>query len=599
MKYNKKWIYLTVIFIIVVSASYFTYYYLKIYPPNFDDGKFNFISSNSGEYLKPGDQITYTINYKNTGKRTADDFVIELKIPEYTVFVSSNYNEILKNTNGALAFNIGNVKGNEKGEIYFTVEVEKPLDNGTLIRLDGAKFNYKIGEDTLNNDIKADLISKVESSPDLSNFKLEAIDENGGVLRLGDIIKYKLVVENTGDMNASDIEIKSNLSEYINIIENSITDSGEYKDSSVLWNVDSIEINKPETFSFKARIKDDLTDEELITVSSTLKYGSDIVEKSVEEKLSLFTDLTTSEAFLYDENGGYLWAGEIINVKIVIRNTGEKAEENYRVICPIPAGATYISRSGTTEGISWSDGIRGLIWDLKELEIGEEKEITFKMKANEDLVNSGGVITIGFKIESSNGEVGIPSKSINVRGHVNMTIVAMGDSLINKSNWVQMFDELLEANYPYADYNTIASAKNGEMARGGYARFDSTVAIYNPEIVIIAYGTNDAGPHVSGFRANLEGIVIKSKNLGARVFINLIGPINWPGKEDYAEYNDTIRQIASKYGAVVIDVLTPLSQNPGGYLVDGMHYSSEGAVVVAHTVFSYVSQYLGDIGQRL
>jgi len=599
MKYNKKWIYLTVIFIIVVSASYFTYYYLKIYPPNFDDGKFNFISSNSGEYLKPGDQITYTINYKNTGKRTADDFVIELKIPEHTVFVSSNYNEILKNTNGALAFNIGNVKGNEKGEIYFTVEVEKPLDNGTLIKLDGAKFNYKIGEDTLNNDIKADLISKVESSPDLSNFKLEAIDENGGVLRLGDIIKYKLVVENTGDMNASDIEIKSNLSEYINIIENSITDSGEYKDSSVLWNVDSIEINKPETFSFKARIKDDLTDEELITVSSTLKYGSDIVEKSVEEKLSLFTDLTTSEAFLYDENGGYLWAGEIINVKIVIRNTGEKAEENYRVICPIPAGATYISRSGTTEGISWSDGIRGLIWDLKELEIGEEKEITFKMKANEDLVNSGGVITIGFKIESSNGEVGIPSKSINVRGHVNMTIVAMGDSLINKSNWVQMFDELLEANYPYADYNTIASAKNGEMARGGYARFDSTVAIYNPEIVIIAYGTNDAGPHVSGFRANLEGIVIKSKNLGARVFINLIGPINWPGKEDYAEYNDTIRQIASKYGAVVIDVLTPLSQNPGGYLVDGMHYSSEGAVVVAHTVFSYVSQYLGDIGQRL
>jgi lysophospholipase L1-like esterase len=175
----------------------------------------------------------------------------------------------------------------------------------------------------------------------------------------------------------------------------------------------------------------------------------------------------------------------------------------------------------------------------------------------------------------------------------------MGDSLINKSNWVQMFDDLLEANYPYADYNTIASAVNGEMARGGYARFDSTVAVYNPEIVIVAYGTNDVGPHVSGFAANMEGIVAKAKNLGARVFINLIGPIYWPGKEEYAEYNDTIRQIASKYGAVVIDVMTPLSQNPGEYLTDGMHYSQAGAVVVAHTVFSYVSQYLGDIGQRL
>ena len=167
------------------------------------------------------------------------------------------------------------------------------------------------------------------------------------------------------------------------------------------------------------------------------------------------------------------------------------------------------------------------------------------------------------------------------------------------TGWVQMFDDLLEANYPYADYSTIASGKGGEKASGGNARFDSTVAIYNPQIVIVAYGSNDAGPRVSGFQANMESIVAKAKNLGARVFINLIGPIYWPGKEKYAEYNNIIRQIAAKYGAVVIDVLTPLSQNPGEYLTDGMHYSQAGAVVVAHTVFSYVSQYLGDIGQRL
>ena len=180
-----------------------------------------------------------------------------------------------------------------------------------------------------------------------------------------------------------------------------------------------------------------------------------------------------------------------------------------------------------------------------------------------------------------------------------MTIVAMGDSLIEMSNWVQMFDELLEANYPYADYNTIASGVGGEMARDGYARFDSTVAIYHPDIIIIGYGTNDVGPHVSGFGPNLEGIIIKAQSLGARVFVNLIGPIYRSGKEGYASYDDLIRQIAAKHGAVVIDVVTPLSQNPGSYLVDGMHYSPAGASVVAHTVFNYVSQYLGSIGQRL
>ena len=603
LKYNKRWIYLAVIIVIIAAAaSYSTYYYFKVYltRPNFDDESFNFISSDSNEYVKPGEQITYIINYKNTGNRDVDNLEIESKVPEHAVFISSNHDEILENTSGALTFKVGDVEKDRKGIIAFTVEVNKPLDDGTLIVFDGAKFNYKIGQDAFNREVSEDLSNKVESSPDLNNFNLEAVDINGGVLRLGDIIQYKLVVENIGDMNAPNVGIKSNLSKNVTIVESSITDSGEYNSSSVLWNIDNLEINKPKTFSFKVKVNDDLTSEELITNSSALKYGSDVViEKSVEEKLSLFTDLTTSEAFLYDVNGGHLWAGETINAKIVIRNTGEKAEESYRLICPIPDGATYISRSGTAEGISWSDDIRGLIWDLKNLGVGEEKEIIFNMKVNESLVNSGGVITTDFKIESSSGEIEIPSKSINVRGRVNMTIVAMGDSLITKSNWVQTFDDLLEANYPYADYNTIASAKGGERARNGYARFDSTVAVHNPQIIIIAYGTNDAGVGLWNFRDNLEGIVIKSKNLGARVFINLIGPIDWPGKEDYPKYNDEIRQIAARNGAVVIDVLTPLSQNPGGYFVDGMHYSSAGASVVAHTVFSYVSQYLGDIGQRL
>jgi len=602
LKYNKKWIYLTAIIIVAAAALYSTYYYFMVYlaKPNFDDESFNFVSSDSGEYIKPGEQITYTISYKNTGNRDVDNLEIKSKVPEHTVFIASNYDEILENTNGALTFKVGCVEKNKKGTVAFTVEVNKPMDDGTLIVFDGAKFNYKIGQDVFNKDINAGLSNKVESSPDLSSFDLEAIDINGGVLRLGDIIQYKLVVKNTGDMNAAYVEVKSDLSKNVIVIENSITDSGEYKGGNVLWNIDNLEINKPKTFSFKVEVKDDLTAEEIITNNSTLKYGSDvIIEKKVEEELSLFTDLTTSEAFLYDVNGGHLWAGETVGVKIVIRNTGEKTEESYRLICPIPGGVTYISKSGTAEGISWSDDIRGLTWDLKDLGVGEEKEITFNMHVNESLVNSGGTVTTDFKIESSNGEIKIPSRSINVRGHVNMTIVAMGDSLIVKSNWVQTFDELLEANYPYADYNTIASAKNGEMARDGYKRFDSTVAVYNPQIVIIDYGTNDTGPGVSGFEANLEGIVIKSKNLGARVFINLIGPINYPGKEDYPATNDTIRKIASKHGAVVIDVLTPLSQNIGGYFVDGMHYSPAGASVVAHTVFSYVSQYLGDIGQRL
>lgn len=596
---TRKWIYIIIALVVVIGAAGFVYFYFRIYPPDFSNAKFNYISSDSNDYSKPGDRITYSINYGNTGGKAVEDFEIVLKVPDNTIFISSTHDDFTDNEDGTLSFKVGSVAGRGEGAIDFTVEIKKPLDNGTLIKLDGASLNYRNGGNDFTGDIPVNLVTTVESSPDFSDFKLEAIDENGRDLRMGDLIQYKLTVKNSGGMNAADVEIISNLSEFTDIIEDSITDEGVYRNSSVSWNIDNLEVNIPEILSFRVRVKNDLTDDVVIANNSTLSYGSDVIEKSVEEEIRRFSDLSTSEDFIYDENGGYLWATENISIKIVLKNNGDKTEESYRLICPTPAGATYISQSGTPEGISWSDDIRGLIWDLKNLGVGEEKEISFRIKVNEELVNSGGVITTGFKIETSNGEVILPSKSMTVRGRVNMNIVAMGDSLIQMSNWVQMFDELLEANYPYADYNTIASGKGGEKASGGSARFDSTVAIYNPQIVIIAYGTNDVGPIYSGFATNLEIIVAKAKNIGARVFINLIGPINRPGKDNYASYNNSIMQIAAKYGAVVIDVLTPLSQNPGGYVPDGMHYSQAGATVVAHTVFSYVSRYLGDIGQRL
>ncbi len=603
IKDNGKWFYPSVIFIVIAVASSFYYYYGIYLPePNFSDENFNYVYSDAGEYIKPGSSITYVINCRNTGNRDVENLIVEAKIPEHTSFVSSDSGGPLTGdgNDGMLAFEVAEIfKKDEKATLSFVVEVDETLDKDTAIELNEVKFKYQVKGESFNDNIATNLVSKIESSPDLSNFKVEVVDENGDKTLLGDILLYTLTVKNTGDMDALDVEIRSDLSEFVEIIEDSISGQGEYKDNYVLWQIGNIGVNSPRTFFFKVIVKENLVGNELIENTSTLKCGSDIIEKSAEEKLDLTSDLATSEAYIYDANGGELYPGETISVRVVVRNTGDKKEDSYSVICPTPAGATYISQSGTAEGIRWSDEIRGLVWDLKDLGAGEEKEIAFRIKVNGELAGTGGAITTNFKVEGSGGEINLPQKSLSVRGNASVTIVAMGDSLIARSNWVQMFDNLLEANYPYAEYNTIASAKCGELARGGLARYDSTVGPHRPGIVIIAYGTNDVGPHYSEFSVSLEGMVIKAKSQGARVFINLIGPIDYPDKENYNEYNNVIRQIAAKHGAVVIDVLTPLSQNPGGYLTDGMHYSSAGASVVAHTVFNYVSRYLGSIGQRL
>jgi len=603
-KFN-KWIFISIIFIFIAGiATFSVYYYFNVYlQPNFSDRSLNFVSTGNNEFVKPGEKITYTIKFENTGIRTVDELEIVTKIPENSEFISADKEGNVNEEEGKLEFVIKNdIKKGDKGSVEFIVGVNKPLDNGTPIILDQVVFNYKIKEEKYSEIINAGLNHKVKSAPEFGNFDVEFVDENGGYLRLGDEISYTLKVENTGDMNAAGVEIKSTLSDNVTIVEDSINNSGTYKDGIVIWNVGELEINKQNIFLFKAIVNDNLSDGELIANNSIITCKQNVkAEKAVENKVSLFSDLSNSEAFLYDVNGGYLWAGETVSVKIIVKNTGEKIAESYKLICPTPGGATYVSKSGTSEGIRWSDEIRGLIWDLKDLKVGEQKEITFNLRVNDDLLYKGGTITTNFKIEIDSKEIEIPSKSITVKGRVNMTIVAMGDSLIALSDWVQRFDNLLESTYPYADYNTIASGVGGERTYQGYWRFDSTIAPYHPGIIIIAYGSNDAGSGLWNFRDNLDAIVAKSKNLGATVFINLIGPIVPPrlgGKESYPEYNDEIRRIASKYGVHVIDVLTPLSQDPNRYLRDGLHYSPEGSAVVAQTVFNAVTQYLDDVGGR-
>jgi lysophospholipase L1-like esterase len=174
----------------------------------------------------------------------------------------------------------------------------------------------------------------------------------------------------------------------------------------------------------------------------------------------------------------------------------------------------------------------------------------------------------------------------------------MGDSLIARSDWVERLDAKLEAAFPAADYNTAASAVNGELSYQGLARYDSTVGPLRPTILIVAYGSNDVGASLSYFQYSIDNIIAKGKGQGATVFINLIGPISAAGKSEWPLYNDVIMQVAAKHGIPVINVLSPLSQNKGGYLSDGLHYTPAGSEVVAQTVFNNIVPYLNGLGGR-
>ncbi len=589
-----------VIILIVAAAGY--YYYFYIYTmPNFEDELYNNVVTASMERINPGDSLTYKVNYKNSGYRDVDILQITIGIPENTSLKSSTGGGTYDDKERLLQYTIENISRDASGSIEFVMEVTDPLDNGTGIIPEEVRFDYFIGEESLERLLNSGDGHIVESSPDFSSFSVSSMDINGGILGLEDEIKYTISIRNTGNMTARDVEVRSQLSPHLDLTEGSINQSGKYSDGNIVWDLEELLPGGSKTLIFEAKLKGgEVEDREEIINSITLIYDGEVeAEKETVDVARLFPDFSESSATIADANGGgYLWAGETVNVKVTIKNTGQRKADDYRLFCPIPGPVTYISSSGTSEGIEWSDDIRGLTWDLSGLEVGESKEITFNMTVNNDYYYKSGTIMTDFYIVASDENFIIEPASIYIQGHPYLTVVAMGDSLIAKSDWIQKLDGKLEAAYPAADYNTLASAVSGEMSFEGLARFDSTVGPLHPQILIVAYGTNDTGISYSYFKYSIDNIVAKAKNIGATVFINLIGPITRAGKEDWPKYNNAIMEVAAKYGVPVINVTSPLSQSTGKYLSDGMHYTAAGSEVVAQTVFNSIAGYLNGLGGR-
>ncbi|MBM3709095.1 MAG: SGNH/GDSL hydrolase family protein, partial [Actinobacteria bacterium] len=180
----------------------------------------------------------------------------------------------------------------------------------------------------------------------------------------------------------------------------------------------------------------------------------------------------------------------------------------------------------------------------------------------------------------------------------------MGDSQILVSNWPAILDYLLESRYPRAEFTVIGSGVAQQMAYQGVRRFDSTVAVYGPQVVVFGYGTNDIG-NPGGTAELWNGIndlINKAKGIGATPIVHSIGWID-TGKHELkkgiSSYNNALRDVCNANSVPYVDIYGPMSANPGKYVgPDGMHWTADGGALVAQLVFNTLINYLDAEGSR-
>ena len=145
----------------------------------------------------------------------------------------------------------------------------------------------------------------------------------------------------------------------------------------------------------------------------------------------------------------------------------------------------------------------------------------------------------------------------------------------------------------------INGGVSGDTTAGGLARLDWLMQD-RPDVVIVELGGNDAlrGLPPAGTRRNLDGIIKRVKEKGAKVILaGMLAPPNL-GKEYGREFNALFPALAKKHQAAFYTFfLDGVASEPHLNQRDGIHPNRAGVDEIVRRILPSVKAVLNDVKQ--
>jgi len=177
-------------------------------------------------------------------------------------------------------------------------------------------------------------------------------------------------------------------------------------------------------------------------------------------------------------------------------------------------------------------------------------------------------------------------------------ILAFGDSLtaghgveLSDSYPSQLQRELDKRGYRYRVVNAGIS---GDTTSGGLSRIDAALAVH-PRIVILELGANDGlrGLPVAESKRNLEQMIVKSQNAGAKVILaGMTLPLNY-GPDYIHDFQSMFPDLAKQHHTILIPFfLEGVAAHMDLNQEDGIHPTAKGYVILTQLVLKYLEPLL-------
>ena len=301
-----------------------------------------------------GQEIEYTINVSNVGDAPIKNVLVKDNIPKGTSLVNTNG----VNRDNTVEWNLEEIAPKQEIDLKMKVKV---------VPLEGDNVKSTIENMALVNDNKTNAVVHHVVKPKLVSVKFAEKPSNSIVLA-GDEIKYSITTRNLGTADAKNVIVKDIIPAGVTLVEDSISDNGVYDKATntVTWTLATVTKNDLEskTVSFKVKVNQGedreiknialVNDKETNEVKHHVKHERLDFVKSVDKTL----EVTVGQELTYN---------------IRVSNNGTKDMNNIVIEDTVPEHTKLVKvlNSGST------GDDKKLLWTLKELKVGESKEVSF------------------------------------------------------------------------------------------------------------------------------------------------------------------------------------------------------------------------------
>ncbi len=346
----------------------------------------------NGGQTRPGDTLRYAIVVRNSGTETATNVLVSDQISPFLDTVTPQDGGVFNAGTRTIRWTLASLAPGASATVRFTARVITPLVNGTVIGNQAFVSATQVSapgtpsDDPSTSTVDDPTNVTVTSAPNLSASTKTVVDDNGGQVQPGDLLRYTIMVRNNGDASARQTSITDVVDANLDTV--APADGGVFNAATrtITWPPTNVVPGTDRVVRFTARVVAPLANQTVLCnqgqVSTTdlpHTVNTDDPSTPAASDATCVTvmsapDLGGSTKVVTDVNGGQIEPGDVLRYTITVDNVGTENAINVIVTDVIDSNLTTVT---PLDGGVFNAATRTITWTLPSVAAKTQRQLRF------------------------------------------------------------------------------------------------------------------------------------------------------------------------------------------------------------------------------